>query len=425
LQFGFGDEAQFQANLRVMERIAPEHFSTLALRGMYLAAKGDFPGAKSALNSALADSRAEQSQEIAGQLFYFRSLCHQHLQDIDATRRDVDESLRRNRKNVAAWKIKGGISYQQQRYADAFLEFSQGLSIAPDDVECLSGKAECFLTTGQYSDAARNYEAAWTLAPNDANAKKGAVYSVIAALTTDAFHPAPTDLFLWPNIPEAKFNGALQGYIKPFQVSPAESVLLLFDATLLGGCEDGFCLTEEAIYWHNAWEASRFYRIYSTIAEVKTDAGKVTLNGQGILGLGQCGPFLQTLLLRLRELFRQSNSSKQVKREQNSHAHYFHGMCENANFGIRAPLSLRLELSGNRASGLIELFGLGGSGEIEGALNGSEIHFASVDRPAGFKVEWTGTLTGKLIKGTYNVLDLKNRGGGVQGGMWQAEWSER
>jgi hypothetical protein len=225
----------------------------------------------------------------------------------------------------------------------------------------------------------------------------------------------------------------VQSYIRPFNVPPSTFVLLLFDATMLGGSEDGFCLTEDAIYWHNAWEEMRYFQKYSSITEIRVVDSKVIVNSREILGLGTMVPLVQKILFLLNGLYeRHLNCGTQAAKPSDSEVQHFNGTCRNTTVGMQGALSLVFAPVTNAANnslmnigGFIELFGLGGSGQIEGTLNKTEILFASMDRPNGFRVEWSGTVTGKLVGGTYNVVPLNGGKRTVQSGTWQAEWFEK
>jgi hypothetical protein len=63
---------------------------------------------------------------------------------------------------------------------------------------------------------------------------------------------ADPHLHLAPNIQPDKLIGAIGKYAS--ELHP-EDVLLLYDNTYMGSARDGFCLTRNAIYWHNLSEA--------------------------------------------------------------------------------------------------------------------------------------------------------------------------
>jgi hypothetical protein len=72
-------------------------------------------------------------------------------------------------------------------------------------------------------------------------------------------------MFVGDSIPEEKLFNAITAYAP--DLSPAD-VLLLYDATWLGGARNGMIFTADSIYWRiNSWTAPRRY-FYSEIEEV-------------------------------------------------------------------------------------------------------------------------------------------------------------
>ena len=57
------------------------------------------------------------------------------------------------------------------------------------------------------------------------------------------------NLHMFPDLPGRKLANVLKSYAEGVST---DDILLLFDNTLLGSANDGFLMTEEAIYWHNA-----------------------------------------------------------------------------------------------------------------------------------------------------------------------------
>jgi hypothetical protein len=56
-------------------------------------------------------------------------------------------------------------------------------------------------------------------------------------------------LHMLPNLPSKKLANVLNTYAEGVKTN---DILLLFDNTVLGSANDGFLMTDEAIYWHNA-----------------------------------------------------------------------------------------------------------------------------------------------------------------------------
>lgn len=59
-------------------------------------------------------------------------------------------------------------------------------------------------------------------------------------------------LMLAPNIPKEKMAGARDGMLKG--ILPGEEVLVIYDDTAMGGCKDGFALTDRRFHWKNMWD---------------------------------------------------------------------------------------------------------------------------------------------------------------------------
>ena len=98
--------------------------------------------------------------------------------------------------------------------------------------------------------AAKDYEAACRIKPQNQGAKEGAILSIIYDVLRN-YSPSPSCLYLRPNIPQNKLNGAHISYLAPHQMQDLSRVLLLFDTNWEDG-SIGLCLTNDGIYWRNA-----------------------------------------------------------------------------------------------------------------------------------------------------------------------------
>lgn len=98
------------------------------------------------------------------------------------------------------------------------------------------------------------------------------------------------------------------------------------------------------------------------------------------------------------------------------------GTCQNLTFQKQANITLILDQDKNTISGRLSLSGeLGGDGPLSGQVDGSTISFTTSDPLIG-KLFWTGTISGRHIKGTYhvdtNLLNTLITGTKSQQGSW-------
>ncbi len=96
--------------------------------------------------------------------------------------------------------------------------------------------------------------------------------SVYQILSDNYEAALPKDSFIAPNIPEKKLNGAIKGMNKDLD---PDAVIVIYDATLFGGAEDGIMFTNDTLYYHLAFN-NVFSVKYSDITNVeyKKDVSK-------------------------------------------------------------------------------------------------------------------------------------------------------
>ncbi len=86
----------------------------------------------------------------------------------------------------------------------------------------------------------------------------------------------------------------------------------------------------------------------------------------------------------------------------------YSGECHNTTVGAKALLDISIQVSkDNIVSGYLSITGkdLYGSGELKGTLSGNRIAFNSAgDNELMTGVQWTGTISGSSISGTYTVI---------------------
>lgn len=79
------------------------------------------------------------------------------------------------------------------------------------------------------------------------------------------------------------------------------------------------------------------------------------------------------------------------------------GTCQNLTFQRQANITLVLDQDKNAISGNLSLSGeLSGGGPLSGKIEGNTISFTTSDPLIG-KLFWTGTISGRHIKGTYHI----------------------
>lgn len=100
---------------------------------------------------------------------------------------------------------------------------------------------------------------------------------------------------------------------------------------------------------------------------------------------------------------------------------HYSGSCTNLTVQKSARLDLDLQTGPyGKVSGRLTITDdLTGSGPLAGRADGQSIQFTSVEINSGMKINWSGTIEGKTIKGSYTVAPLPERGIRVQTGVWQ------
>jgi len=273
LELGFfTSKDDFETDLRRMERISPNNFLTSYVSGWYnLKGLQDVRSAIARFDKAINDPRSNNSKELTGLIFLGRTECYLELKDFQSARTDVNNCLRLIPNNPVALGIRGDLLVEEKRFEDAFKDYTQGLMGSPEYMVCLMGRAYCLAATSQFDEAAKCYEAAWRVDFSNQEAKESAVYCTISMIMNRLATPA-RNAYLRPHIPESKLKQAFQTYLSPKGLRDISKILLLYDDTFFGSAEDGFCLTSDELYWHNAWEADSHSIYYSTITSTTVSA---------------------------------------------------------------------------------------------------------------------------------------------------------
>jgi tetratricopeptide (TPR) repeat protein len=230
-------------------------------------------------DQAIGDPRSQGADSLLGLIYLYKSRCYLELKDFNSARTSVENCLRIIPNNFIALGIRGDLLVEEKRFQDAFKDYTQGLLGSPEYMVCLMGRAYCLAATSQFDEAAKCYEAAWRVDFSNQEAKESAVYCTISMIMSRLATPA-RNAYLRPNIPESKLKQAFQTYLSPRGLRDISKILLLYDNTLFGGAEDGFCLTSDELYWHNAWEAVTHSIYYSTIISTTVSPNKNLLVNQ-------------------------------------------------------------------------------------------------------------------------------------------------
>lgn len=278
LNHKFGDEQAFKKDMAAVERMAPSHWQAHDIKAVWLMQNADWASALSRWHRVLDDPRVLGKKEWESDTRFYRAACYQQCGDDRAALGDIEECLQLNPAHVAALIWHGNNLLGNGSVAEALVDFNLAASLAPSDIDAILGQARCKLELGDAQAAGEHYFQVCTLSNNAPLAVSGASWCCI--LTNLNAGQAPANAFLRGNIPDYKLKNAFNCYIAPFKKNPEPTVHLLFDDTFFGAADDGFCLTEDCIFWRQSSEMQVFFQPYANIQTVKSKDGGLTINGQ-------------------------------------------------------------------------------------------------------------------------------------------------
>jgi len=123
----------------------------------------------------------------------------------------------------------------------------------------------------------------------------------------DALGMGATGLYYAPSVPAAKEKAARAAYAGSLA---GEKVLVLYDATVFGGAEDGFALSPQGIAWRRAYDepvAFRYHQLDPSTIEVREGGdAALTVNGQQV----ELGPHADKLAAGLGRFLRETAGAR-------------------------------------------------------------------------------------------------------------------
>lgn len=179
---------------------------------------------------------------------------------------DLPESLRkladRNGAEVRAGRdMDSQVARLVEGLEQAFAHLGKGIGLAPS--------VQAPTSSSPAVPAARRTEP-------DASAQLAAIRSAMTGYNE-------RNLYIAPAIPEKKLRNVVRGYGNGLDVG---DVLVLFDNTVFGAADDGFCLTRRGICWHNFLDdvGSIDYADIVSIGAMEVDSSwTLRVNGRTII----------------------------------------------------------------------------------------------------------------------------------------------
>jgi len=90
----------------------------------------------------------------------------------DRSIQDLDEAIRLDPNNAAAFRNRGVVNTRRQHYDRAIQDFDEAIRLNPNVAAAFSGRAFALRFVGQYERAIADYRKALALQPSDANRKQ-------------------------------------------------------------------------------------------------------------------------------------------------------------------------------------------------------------------------------------------------------------
>ena len=143
---------------------------------------------------------------------------------------------------------------------------------------------------------------------------------------------------------------------------------------------------------------------YLFIKSVQCQNGTLTVNDQAICDCenNEKLPFVAECLRKLSARSQQYATAGGHNRQSGEGHELYQGTCVSTTVAQEGSLSLYLRLrEGGCFEGNLSIFGLGGSGVVQGKIEGDLIRFQS-NEPDRNVIDWNGKVKGDRLDGTYS-----------------------
>jgi actin-like ATPase involved in cell morphogenesis/tetratricopeptide (TPR) repeat protein len=299
------EEAAVTIRLRLknMERIAPTHYLTRVIRGLYFCAVQDFDAARQELNTVADYPEVRASNSLMAFILKVRSRIHQMQGSAIELQRDVNEWVRLAPRDSDARCWRGKLLTIEGRHADALRDFETALAATPDQVDALIGRGWCHFHLENSLASARDFELAYRHQPDNLAARFGVTCAVIEGFDTRQWKAGQpfANCYFHPQIPADKLQNIMTSYAEA-HLSEQSSIALVFDNTWLGGAREGFSITENWLLAHNLLEKGTVAIRLADITSVKISGTNLLVNGQRVGCSGMTGAYKLKVLSACRDM---------------------------------------------------------------------------------------------------------------------------